>query len=153
MVFLPWVSFWSQVGSSIPDYAKVKVGVANESTKCKKIEKTFRTTVVRTTESRAKGLGGRSTPLAQDEAMLFVFDKPMQVSFWMKDTLIPLEIAFFNPDGKLTETLEMPVESDPSNPVGRYNSTGLVVTALETPPQSLAKLKNQKNILCIDLKP
>ncbi|MBI1755678.1 MAG: DUF192 domain-containing protein [Fimbriimonas ginsengisoli] len=36
-----------------------------------------------------------------DDAMLFAFDEPRSMTFWMKDTLIPLDIAFISPDGKV----------------------------------------------------
>jgi len=49
-----------------------------------------------TNEERAKGLGG-ITSLAEDEGMLFVFDKKDTTpSFWMKDMLIPLDIIWIN---------------------------------------------------------
>jgi len=34
--------------------------------------------------------------LSADEGMLFVFDKPDEISFWMKNTSIPLDIIFIN---------------------------------------------------------
>lgn len=47
--------------------------------------------------SRAKGLSG-ITKLPEDEGMIFYFDKPQKVSFWMKDTKIPLDIIFIGED-------------------------------------------------------
>ena len=37
--------------------------------------------------------------LPADEGMAFVFQEPTQTSFWMKDTLIPLSIAFVDEEG------------------------------------------------------
>jgi uncharacterized membrane protein (UPF0127 family) len=51
-------------------------------------------TVVQTESERKKGLAGKLS-LAQNEGMLFVFDqKNVYPSFWMKDTLIPLDIIW-----------------------------------------------------------
>lgn len=53
-----------------------------------------------------KGLSGRKQ-LAQGEGMLFVFDFQRRVSFWMKDTSIPLSIAFISADGRITQIEQM----------------------------------------------
>ena len=46
-----------------------------------------------TDAQRTQGLMFRNS-LPQGEGMLFVFPKPMQQSFWMKNTKIPLDVAF-----------------------------------------------------------
>jgi uncharacterized protein len=52
--------------------------------------------------------------LPTDEGMAFVFDEPTQTSFWMKDTLIPLSIAFIDEGGVIVGVREMrPCEADP----------------------------------------
>jgi len=45
-----------------------------------------------------KGLMFR-TKLPQDNGMLFIFDSPQHLNFWGRNTYIPLDIAFVNPDG------------------------------------------------------
>lgn len=66
-----------------------------------------------TPELRAMGLMGRED-LPDDEGMVFVFFEETSQGFWMKDTLIPLSIAFFGQDGRILEILDMePCESDP----------------------------------------
>ena len=45
--------------------------------------------------------------LGKDEGMLFVFEDETQRSFWMKNTLIPLSIAYFGADQKLNEVIDM----------------------------------------------
>jgi len=51
---------------------------------------------------QAKGLSGR-THLCQNCGMLFIFNKEIIQSFWMKDTLIPLDIIFINKSGQITD--------------------------------------------------
>ncbi|WP_310482666.1 DUF192 domain-containing protein [Chamaesiphon sp. VAR_48_metabat_403] len=49
--------------------------------------------VARTSEEQSMGLMNR-TELAANRGMLFVFSPPRAVSFWMKNTLIPLDMIF-----------------------------------------------------------
>ena len=67
---------------------EVKVEIGNKQYKCK---------VAESNEDRIKGLQGVKE-MPKDEGMLFVFDKPQTVDFWMKDTLIPLDIIFIDED-------------------------------------------------------
>lgn len=59
--------------------------------------KKYKVQEARTEEEKEKGLQG-VTELPEDEGMLFYFDPPEDVSMWMKDTLIPLDIVFINDD-------------------------------------------------------
>lgn len=59
--------------------------------------KEYKVQEARTEEEKEKGLQG-VTELPEDEGMLFYFDPPEDVSMWMKDTLIPLDIVFINDD-------------------------------------------------------
>ena len=62
---------------------------------------------------RAQGLMGR-TSLREDRGMVFLFERRATSGFWMKDTLIPLSIAFWNEAGEIVAILEMePCEADP----------------------------------------
>lgn len=65
--------------------------------KVKVKDKTYKVDVALTEEQHEKGLQGVKE-LPQDEGMLFVFDEPQEVSMWMKDTLIPLDIIFIDPE-------------------------------------------------------
>ncbi|SRR3990167_3764809 len=49
---------------------------------------------------RAKGLMSQKS-LGQNEGMLFLFDKEAKYSFWMKNTLIPLDIIWINKDNRV----------------------------------------------------
>jgi uncharacterized membrane protein (UPF0127 family) len=62
--------------------------------------------IARTDEQRRRGLMGRKS-LADGEGMLFVFATDRILSFWMKDTLIPLSIAFIAYDGRILEIHDM----------------------------------------------
>ncbi|MBD0361325.1 MAG: DUF192 domain-containing protein [Coleofasciculus sp. C3-bin4] len=55
--------------------------------------------VARTPQEQAMGLMYR-TSLAPDRGMLFSFDPPQPVSFWMKNTIIPLDMVFIR-DGEV----------------------------------------------------
>lgn len=69
--------------------------------------------IAHTGAARQKGLMGR-TELGADSGMAFLFDQPSTGGFWMKDTLIPLDIAFWMPGGQITDILHMtPCKSDP----------------------------------------
>jgi len=66
-----------------------------------------------TDAERQTGLSGRTT-LAEDAGMLFVFDQEQPLSFWMKDTLIPLSIAYISADGRIVDIQDMqPLDETP----------------------------------------
>jgi len=62
--------------------------------------------VADTAETRARGLAGRGH-LAPDAGMLFEFDTASTAPFWMKDTTIPLSIAFYDGDGRIIDIQDM----------------------------------------------
>ena len=81
-----------------------------------------------TPATRERGLRGRAA-LAADAGMLFVWDEDTTASFWMKDTLIPLSIAFISAEGRVLRILELePCRTDPC-PV--YDAGVAYRTALE----------------------
>ena len=69
-------------------------------------ERSLAVRVADTDQERERGLMGvRDLPV--DEGMAFVFDGPTTASFWMKDTPIPLAIAFVGEDGHILGITEM----------------------------------------------
>ena len=64
-------------------------------------------------DERATGLMNRES-LPQDQGMVFLWEEPIEASFWMKDTLIPLSVGFWDEDGRILAILDMqPCEADP----------------------------------------
>ena len=150
--FLPWIAFTTKPGVTIPDHGRFRFAIVENCAAVSPTEKNiFNVEIVNSRESREKGLGGRKKKLSANEGMLFQFDPPMPVSFWMKDTWIPLQIVYFDIEGKLTKTYEMPVEKNPDKPLGTYPSLKPAIAALEIAPHRLTG-KISKLMLCIEAK-
>ena len=56
--------------------------------------------IAATEEQQERGLMFRKS-LAGDRGMIFPYDPPQEVAFWMKNTLIPLDIVFIRSDGTI----------------------------------------------------
>lgn len=96
---------------------------------------TFTVEIADTDSERRIGLMNR-TELPADHGMLFVFDEPQQVSFWMKNTLIPLDILYFDADNKLTQIYANtpPCNPEPVEGCPTYQSrSNAIQYALELP--------------------
>jgi uncharacterized protein len=65
----------------------------------------FRVEVAVTPEEHARGLMYR-TQLADDAGMIFVFEEPSVQRFWMKNTLIPLDMIFIGKDRRIVGIVE-----------------------------------------------
>ncbi len=73
--------------------------------------------IARSPRARAQGLSGRAH-LAENAGMLFVFPDAARRFFWMKDTRIPLSLAFIDGGGRIVEIVRLP----PHVPGGRIAS-------------------------------
>jgi uncharacterized membrane protein (UPF0127 family) len=84
--------------------------------------------IAETQEERAKGLMNRES-LPEDAGMMFVYFEPTSGGFWMKDTLIPLSIAFIDEEETITQIIDMePCSKDPCRV---YSPDADYVAALE----------------------
>lgn len=75
--------------------------------------------------SREKGLMNRSF-LPANNGMLFVFPVPQSISMWMKNTLIPLDVAFINERGIIIKIERMAPQT-----LTHHRSGGVIAYALE----------------------
>lgn len=87
---------------------------------------TFRVEVARTGAEQAKGLMFR-TAMGADEGMIFPMDPPRGASFWMRNTVIPLDLVFIGTDGRITNIAAGAVPYDETPLL----SSGLVKGVLE----------------------
>ena len=70
--------------------------------------------VASTPAQRSMGMMMR-TEMATHEGMLFVFEQPSPQCFWMRNTLLPLSIAFIADDGTIVNLADMQPKSDDSH--------------------------------------
>jgi len=82
--------------------------------------------IVQDPASRQKGLMHRQS-LPEDQGMLFVFEHPQYMSFWMRNTFIPLDIAFIDADGRIVDIQSMA----PLDETKQYISAAPALYALE----------------------
>ncbi|MGB3316307.1 MAG: DUF192 domain-containing protein [Albidovulum sp.] len=75
---------------------------------------------------RAQGLMNRTT-LPSGAGMLFIYEQPQTVAFWMKNTLIPLDMIFVGADGRVNGVHANAVPGD--------------LTAIPGPPETLMVLE------------
>lgn len=68
-------------------------------------DKEYNVKEAHTEEEKRKGLQG-VTELPKNEGMLFFFDEPQEVSMWMQNTLIPLDIIFINEDDEVIKVVQ-----------------------------------------------
>ena len=92
-------------------------------------ERSLEVRIADTDAERERGLSGLRE-LGEDEGMAFVFDEPAETSFWMKDTLIPLAIAFVGEDGHVLAISEMiPCRADACPTYGPPAPSAMAVEA------------------------
>ena len=83
--------------------------------------------VADTLEKQERGLMFRRS-LPENEGMLFVYREPIELSFWMRNTLIPLDIAFVGADGIILNIHQ----AHPLDESVLYRSAGAAKYVIET---------------------
>lgn len=86
----------------------------------------LRVEVAETPEQRMKGLMHRQK-LGKDDGMLFIFEDPGYHSMWMRNTPLPLSVAFLDGDGVILNILDMQPHTD-----DHHISAGPARYAIET---------------------
>jgi uncharacterized membrane protein (UPF0127 family) len=81
--------------------------------------------IAATTDTRTVGLMNRFS-LKPDHGMLFIFAAPQPLAFWMRNTYVPLSIAFIAADGRILNIEDMAPRTDDTHP-----SKGIALYALE----------------------
>ncbi|MSP41880.1 MAG: DUF192 domain-containing protein [Alphaproteobacteria bacterium] len=98
-------------------------------------DQAFQVEIANTPHSREVGLMLRRE-LAADAGMLFDFSKSENVSMWMKDTLIPLDMLFIRADGSIVNITERTVPGS----LTPMDSQGPVLGVLEVNGGTSARL-------------
>lgn len=76
-------------------------------------DKKYKVEIADTTEKQEKGLMGRES-LPENQGMLFIYDEPQDLSYWMKNTLISLDIIFIDDDMEVVSVKQgQPMSEEP----------------------------------------
>jgi uncharacterized membrane protein (UPF0127 family) len=76
-------------------------------------EHRFTVEVAATPEQQERGLMFRPS-VGPDEGMIFPYDPPVNATFWMKNTLVPLDMVFIRADGTIARIAHaVPLKLDP----------------------------------------
>ncbi len=84
-------------------------------------------------ESRHRGLSDRQS-IPADGGMIFVFPYPNELAFVMRRCVVPIDLIFVDPTGRVVNTHQMQVEPDPDAPdtkLKKYTSTWPAQFAIE----------------------
>jgi uncharacterized membrane protein (UPF0127 family) len=117
----PSASSAVELGQSPAGLEQVRLTIASGGNK-----HSFTVEVASTVEQQAMGLMYRNA-LAPDRGMIFPFDPPRDASFWMRNTLIPLDMIFVRADGSIANIAAntVPYSEEP------VHSAGPVAAVLE----------------------
>lgn len=122
---LPLIAFTLSLAMSSADAQMGKPNTGLPTTKLKIGDTTIVAEVAATNEQRSTGLMYRFS-LPPDGGMLFVFDAPRPLSFWMRNTYVALSIAFIDAHGTILNIADMAPRDERST-----WSTGAALYALE----------------------
>ena len=95
----------------------------------------FRVELAKSADEQRQGLMFR-TSLGPDEGMLFPFEPPRPASFWMRNTVIGLDLLFIAPDGRIANIAANAKPYDET----KLDSVGPVEAVLELPAGRAAAL-------------
>jgi uncharacterized membrane protein (UPF0127 family) len=95
----------------------------------------FKVELADTDVSRSRGMMFR-TSMAPDAGMLFDFKQEQMASFWMRNTLLPLDMLFIKADGTILNIHQRAIPHDESG----INSTGPVRAVLEVNGGTVSRL-------------
>ena len=103
--------------SGLEKFDKQKISIEGRG-----VSHTLTVELAKTEAQRNQGLMHRKT-LKDGEGMLFIFERDQALTFWMKNTLIPLSIAYIASDGRIFEIYDMEpqnLKTVASSRSGRY---------------------------------
>jgi len=102
-----------------------------EKVKIKLKDQNYQVEIASTTQQKSKGLSNREK-LCSKCGMLFVFNKDKSLPFWMKDTLIPLDIIWINSENKIVDIQSAnPQLNTPTSRLTIYRNQDLAKYVLE----------------------
>lgn len=79
------------------------------------------------------------------DGMVFIFDRDVTNRFWMRDTPVPLDIAFFSAEGTLVDLFDMVPCQTSSCP--RYQPAGIYRYAIERPAGTMVGVLTSATVL------
>ncbi len=97
----------------------------------------FSVEIADTSEERARGLMFREE-LGENQGMLFVYEEEADRSFWMKNTLIPLDIIFLNSDFEV-------INIEQANPEPNTSDENLASYRSERPAQYVLEINQNRS--------
>jgi uncharacterized membrane protein (UPF0127 family) len=107
-ILLALLLAWASASGAAPEFKRGTVTLVDGARRV-----TLEVEVADTVTTRARGLMYR-TWLPEFSGMLFVFEAPQRLAFWMKNTYIPLSIAFIDRHWRIVDIQDM----DPPAPGG-----------------------------------
>lgn len=112
-------------------------------------DKKYKVEIADTPEKQEKGLMGRES-LPENQGMLFIYDEPQDLSYWMKNTLISLDIIFIDDDMEVVSVKQgQPMSEEPiTEDDVQYVLEVIVIQVLKKEISQQQKILMIKNILC-----
>ncbi|OGE78685.1 hypothetical protein A3J19_00635 [Candidatus Daviesbacteria bacterium RIFCSPLOWO2_02_FULL_41_8] len=102
-------------------------------------EKAFLVEVADTDTLRTRGLSGH-VPLSEEEGMLFIFDRPDNYGFWMKDMNFPIDIVWMDESLKIVH-IEKNISPETYPKVLRPTEKSLFVLEISAGQSDLLNIK------------